>query len=373
MKIKSVFTILVVDDNPVNLKFMEKTLAKEGYRVITADNGTSARAIAGAEKPDLILLDIQMPGGDGFEVIRFLKENPGTGAIPVIFLTGMTDVDSKLKGFELGAVDYVTKPFHPLEVLARVAIHLKLSIATNSLIANQARRLREITEAQNEMLPLPQDFPSAKFGVYYRALHEAGGDFYDILNISDHITGYFVADFSGHDIKSSYMTASIKALLAQNSKLVYSPLETMKMINDVLVEILSENKYLTACYARLNHATGNLCIISAGHPPVVHVPATRNPEIINMDGDILGMFKDARFGIHRRKLAPGDRFFIYSDGLVESVKQKITWTTGAKGLLAKFEAIRNVPLSEAPSALVQNIFSGGAEPEDDIVVLCVEV
>ncbi len=373
MEIKSVFTILVVDDNLVNLKFMEKTLSKEGYRVITADNGTSARTIAVAEKPDLILLDIQMPGGDGFEVIRFLKENPGTGAIPVIFLTGMTDVDSKLKGFELGAVDYVTKPFHPLEVLARVAIHLKLSIATNSLVANQARRLREITEAQNEMLPLPQDFPSAKFGVYYRALHEAGGDFYDILNISDHITGYFVADFSGHDIKSSYMTASIKALLAQNSNLVYSPLETMKMINDVLVEILPENKYLTACYARLNRTTGNLCIISAGHPPVVHVPAAGEPELIHVDGDILGMFKDARFGVHRRRLSPGDRFFVYSDGLVESVRQKITWTTGAEGLLAKFKEIRKVPLLEAPLAIVQSLFPDGADPEDDIVVLGVEV
>lgn len=373
MDIKHTFTILIVDDNVVNLKFMEKILQKEGYRVITTNNGTDARTLAMEKRPDLILLDIQMPGGDGFEVIRFLKGTPITSTIPVIFLTGMTDVNSKLKGFELGAVDYVTKPFHPLEVLARVAIHLKLSIATNSLIANQAMRLKEITEAQTSMLPLPKDFPQAKFGVYYSALHEAGGDFYDVLSISDKITGYFVADFSGHDIKSSYMTASIKALLAQNSNPIYSPLETMKMINDVLMEILSKNKYLTACYARLNRTTGNLCIVSAGHPPVVLVPVTGDPQLIQVDGDVLGMFKDAKFGVHRMRLNPGDRFFIYSDGLVESTRQKITWNTGAQTLLTKFKKIRNLPLSKTSSALVKNLFPGGAVPEDDIVVLCVEV
>lgn len=241
------------------------------------------------------------------------------------------------------------------------------------MITSQAMKLREITEAQTSMLPLPKDFPHAKFGVYYNALHEAGGDFYDILNISDKITGYFVADFSGHDIKSSYMTASIKALLAQNTNPVYSPLETMKMINDVLMEILPKNKYLTACYARLNRTTGNLCIVSAGHPPVVHVPLTGEPHLMQVDGDVLGMFKDAKFGVHRIRLAPGDRFFIYSDGLVESTRQKITWNTGAQTLLTKFKEIRKLPLSKAPSALVKSLFQGGAVPEDDIVVLCVEV
>jgi len=373
METKQPFTVLAVDDNLLNLKLMEKVLVKEGYRVIMAVDGVSARAISVSEKPDLILLDIQMPGGDGFEVIRFLKENPVTGEIPVIFLTGESDIASKLRGFSLGAVDYITKPFHPLEVLARVAIHLKLSIATNSLIANQARKLRQLTEAQHSMLPLPEDFPGAKFGVYYRALEEAGGDFYDILNISDNIVGYFVADFSGHDIKTSYMTASVKALLAQNCNLVYSPLESMKMINDVLVEIISDNNYLTACYVRLNRNTGSLFIISAGHPPVIHVPLGKDPEVIRVDGDILGMFKDARFGIHHMVVSPGDRLFIYSDGLVESVKQKINWSTGAEVLVAKLNEIRDVPFLEAPGALVSTLFEGQTAPEDDVVVLCVEV
>lgn len=230
MRNKQTYTVLAVDDNLLNLKLIKKSLSKEGYRVLSADNGPDATAMARKEKPHLILLDIEMPGENGFDVIQKLKNSPETSTIPVIFLTGVIDVASKLKGFDLGAVDYITKPFHPLEVLARVRIHLKLSIATNSLVADQAARLRQVTQAQAALLPSPEDYPDALFGVYYQALEEAGGDYYDILNISDWITGYLVADFSGHDISTSYLTASLKALFAQNCTPVYSPYEDRKSV-----------------------------------------------------------------------------------------------------------------------------------------------
>ncbi len=367
------YTILAVDDNLVNLKLIEKSLAKEGYVVLMADNGRKARALALEKRPDLILLDIEMPGEDGFEVVRKLKDNPATSTVPVIFLTGVSEVDAKLRGFDLGAVDYITKPFHPLEVLARVRIHLKLSIATNSLIQDQAGRLRQVTQAQEAMLPMPKDHPNARFGVYYRALEEAGGDFYDILNISESITGYFVADSSGHDIETSYITASVKALLAQNCTPVYSPMESMKMINDVLVEILPDTRYLTASYLHLNRATMVLTIVSAGHPPVACLPVGKEPFLIKTEGDILGMFPDARFARHRVRVEKGDRFFVYSDGLVESAENRITWAGGAKSLLGLYSGVRDLPRDEAPRALIRELFGTDNPPEDDIVLLCIEV
>ena len=370
---KQIYTVLAVDDNLLNLKLIEKALSKEGYRMFSADNGPDARKIALKEKPDLILLDIEMPGESGFDVIQKLKDSSQTNAIPVIFLTGVSEVDSKLKGFDLGAVDYITKPFHPMEVLARVRIHLKLSIATNSLIADQASKLKQVTQAQVAMLPAPGGNPDAQFGVYYKALEEAGGDFYDILNISDKITGYFVADFSGHDIETSYYTASLKALLAQNCTPVYSPAESMKMINDILVEILPEDKYLTACYMHINRTTKRLTIINAGHPPVVCLPLHGEPYLIKTQGDILGMFKDAYFGIQKMDVSKGDRFFVYSDGLVESTRNKITWASGADSLLPVYKKIAQVPYDKAPAELVKHLFDKNALPEDDIVVLCVKV
>ncbi len=368
------YTILAVDDNLLNLKLIEKSLSKEGYRIFSASNGPDARNIALKEKPDLILLDIEMPGENGFDVIKKLKDNSQTNGIPVIFLTGISEVDAKLKGFDMGAVDYITKPFHPLEVLARVRIHLKLSIATNSLISGQADKLRQLTEAQTSMLPQPEDDPEAMFSVYYRALNEAGGDFYDILHISDRITGYFVADFSGHDIKTSYLTASVKALLAQNCTPVYSPSESMKMINDVLTRILPDGKYLTGCYLHLNRITGKMTIINAGHPPVACLPAGGEPYLIKSKGDILGMFSDAQFGIEKIDANPGDMFFVYSDGLVESTQKKVTWASGADSLLPAFRQIASIPYDRAAPALVDHLFgSEDSMPEDDIVVLCVKV
>jgi phosphoserine phosphatase RsbU/P len=367
------FQILIVDDNPLNLKLLETTLAKDGYQVLSAGNGPVARKIAVAEKPDLILLDIKMPGEDGFQVIQQLKVNPATATIPVIFLTGVSDIDTKLHGFELGAVDYIIKPFHPREVLARVRLHLKLSIATNSLIASQADKLKQITEAQTSMLVTPEMYPRAQFGVYYSSLNEAGGDFYEVLPISDDIFGYFVADFSGHDIKTSYLTVSVKALLQQNSAPVYQAHESMQMINDVLVEILPEGKYLTACYARLNRKTKQMTIINAGHPPGIFVPSEGSAARIDIKGDILGIFKEVYFGSHTIDVNPGDRFYMYSDGLIESSEEKIVWSVGSNRLLAACEKVRSLPIQEASKQIVQQLLNEKARIDDDVVVIGIEV
>lgn len=365
--------VLIVDDNPLNLKLLETTLAKDGYQVLSAGSGPVARKMAVEGKPDLILLDIKMPGEDGFQVIRQLKENSATATIPVIFLTGVSDMDTKLHGFELGAVDYIIKPFHPREVLARVRLHLKLSIATNSLIASQANKLKQITEAQTSMLVTPEMYPRAQFGVYYSALNEAGGDFYEVRPISDDIFGYFVADFSGHDIKTSYLTASVKALLQQNSAPVYQAHESMQMINDVLVEILPEGKYLTACYARLNRKTRQMTVVNAGHPPVIFVPSEGSAACIDLKGDILGIFKDVYFGSHTIDVNPGDRFYMYSDGLIESSGEKIVWSAGSDKVSAACEKAGSIPIQKAPEQIARQLFKENVLIEDDVVLLGIEV
>lgn len=373
MNVDTPLTILVVDDNPLNVRLLETTLAKEGYKVLKAFNGPDARELANSNKPDLILLDIQMPGETGFDVIKQLKTKGNTASIPVIFLTGVSEIDAKLEGFELGAVDYITKPFHPLEVSARVRIHLKLSIATNSLIRRQAEKLKQISEAQSAMLTTPDKYPEANFGVFYMSLHEAGGDFYEVLPISDDIYGYFVADFSGHDISTSYLTSSVKGLLKQNCSPIYQPLESIKMINDVLVEILPMGKYLTACYARLNRKTRQMRVICAGHPPVCYVPAEGEARILEMDGDVIGIFNNVLFGQESVVVKPGDRFYMYTDGLVESSDQKIVWSEGAKKMLEACKQVRDVPISEAPEHITRILCPDRSRMEDDIVILGIEV
>lgn len=119
-------TVLVVDDTPENLTLITELL-KDLYRVKIATNGSKALQIAfSSEPPDLILLDIMMPEMDGYEVCRQLKKDSQTADIPVIFLTAKSEIEDELKGFELGAVDYITKPISPPIVLARVRTHLRL-------------------------------------------------------------------------------------------------------------------------------------------------------------------------------------------------------------------------------------------------------
>ena len=118
--------ILVVDDVEPNVRLLEAKLTLEYYEVLTAGNGATALQVAADERPDIILLDVMMPGMDGFETCRRLKHNPATQAIPVLFMTAMAETINKVNGFNMGAVDYITKPFQLQEVLARITTHLTL-------------------------------------------------------------------------------------------------------------------------------------------------------------------------------------------------------------------------------------------------------
>ncbi len=131
-------TILTVDDNPSNIRLLTHYMEKEGYKVITAEDGFEGFKAAIQFHPDLILLDVMMPGTDGYEVCELLKTEEETRDIPVVFLTAKAEAEDKIKGFEMGAVDYIVKPFNLIEVSTRVKHHLKLTVLDkqNRLLKN---------------------------------------------------------------------------------------------------------------------------------------------------------------------------------------------------------------------------------------------
>ena len=136
--------LLLVDDNPVNLQLLCQLLDKLGLRLLVAKTGKAALEITKKTRPDLILLDIMMPGIDGFEVCRRLKADPATRLIPVIFLSALDDTADKVKGLQLGAVDYVSKPFQPEEVIARVNTHLTLHRLAREVQTQRDRLVHEL-------------------------------------------------------------------------------------------------------------------------------------------------------------------------------------------------------------------------------------
>lgn len=144
--------ILIVDDNPTNLSVLSQALKSAGYKVRMAVHGEDALAQVDRAHPELILLDVQMPVLDGFETCRRLQTNPATSSIPVIFMTALADVENKVKGLSLGAVDYITKPFEQAEVLARVKVHWRLKQLTDALEQQVSERSRELERAQIQLI-----------------------------------------------------------------------------------------------------------------------------------------------------------------------------------------------------------------------------
>ncbi|MBD2497718.1 response regulator [Nostoc sp. FACHB-280] len=136
--------ILVVDDTVANLEVVSQVLEDAGFDIATAISGDRALKLVNTHPPDLILLDVQMPGIDGFSTCQQLKANPQTASIPVIFMTALSDTESKIKGFDLGAVDYITKPFQEKELLARVKTHIQLRQWNQNLENQIAERTHEL-------------------------------------------------------------------------------------------------------------------------------------------------------------------------------------------------------------------------------------
>lgn len=151
-------TLLLVDDNPNNLNVLSDLLEKKGYEILVALNGEAALERAAFTRPHLILLDIMMPGLDGFETCERLKKDPGLADIPVIFMTALGDTKSKVKGFSTGAVDYITKPIEPDEVLARVETHLTIQKLQrelrekNAMLSDRAVHLEAEVRKRTEQL-----------------------------------------------------------------------------------------------------------------------------------------------------------------------------------------------------------------------------
>ncbi len=145
--------VLVIDDSPTNLKLLFTTLSKAGFQVVSARDGESGVEQAIHMKPDIILLDILMPGIDGFETCRRLKTHKATQDIPVIFMTVLSEPVDKLKGFNVGGVDYITKPLHYEEVLARVNTHLTIWRQQEQL-QEQAEQLQELNASKDKFFSI---------------------------------------------------------------------------------------------------------------------------------------------------------------------------------------------------------------------------
>jgi phosphoserine phosphatase RsbU/P len=363
--------ILIVDDTPVNVELIESVLASAGFRTSTSFDGPTAVATSRAEPPDLILLDVLMPRESGFETCARLKSDPATADIPIIFLSSLDDTKSKVTGLKIGGVDYILKPVHGEELLARVRIHLRIADVNRRLVLENRTRMDAIRVAQQNILVSPDDCPDAAFGVYYKPLEEVGGDFYDVVTIANGVFGYFVADISGHGVSASFLTAAIKALLRQYASPMFSPQDTMRGVDAVMRQMLGEEQYLTASYVQLNRNLGRLSVINAGHPPLILVSASGETQTLELDSEPLGVFSSTVLQHRDLQMFPGDRFFLYTDGMIESSPGGGRGS-GLEALAGACRRHRAAPLADATPMIVNELWPATRAAEDDLLLLAVD-
>lgn len=236
--------VLVVDDNDSNITTLKGLLKYEGYTILTATNGASAIELAESALPDLILLDVKMPVMDGFEVCRRLKSSKETFQIPIIFLTVLSQTSDIVKGLEIGAEDYVSKPFKPAELLARVRVHLQLKAAKDKLKQNN-RMLAE----KNDQLSLLNATKDKLLSIISHDLRAPMGTLKEILDFImenyddlDHHKLHESLESIRDSIESSYTLVENLLFWARNQRgdILYKPeLHDIKQIVDDSIKLMT--------------------------------------------------------------------------------------------------------------------------------------
>jgi len=369
-------SILLVDDNPTNLQVLFQTLEGVGCKLLIAKNGEIALTIAGKALPDLILLDIMMPDIDGYEVCRRLKSNPATSDIPVIFLSALGDTEDKVKGLHLGAVDYITKPFQPNEVIARVNTHLtihRLKREVESQKDQLEHELKVVSEVQRKLLPkqLPI-IDGFKLAAHYETSRYAGGDYYDIIELPDNCWGFLIADAEGHSAPAAVLMAMTCALFRSYPGSAADPAEVLHYLNEHLCKV-AEPSFMTALYAHYDAKTQTVRIARAGHPlPMVFKNSDQRAIELPCPGVYpLGIEPyEIEIPVTEAKLEPGDRFLVYTDGLTERFDMEEN-TYGEARLLKPLATDSTSDPQGVVAAIMADVeqFAGKRHADDDQALL----
>jgi serine phosphatase RsbU (regulator of sigma subunit) len=364
-------TILLVDDNTTNLQVLLQTLKPVGCKLLVAKDGEKALSIANRSHPDLILLDIMMPGIDGFEVCSRLKADPETAGIPVIFLSALNETADKVKGLQLGAVDYVSKPFQAEEVIARVNTHLtihRLNREVQSQRDQIEHELKVTSELQRDLLPadLPQ-IEGLKLGVHYETSLYAGGDYYDVVQLPGNNWGFLVADAEGHSAPAAVMMAMTCALFRSCPDLQTEPDRVLDYINTNLCKV-NEESFVTAIYVVFNAGDRTIKVARAGHPlPMIYQSSEKKAIELECKGVIpLGFQPYHEVPLTEFQMEKGDRLLLYTDGVTERFNTHGE-QYGEERLLRHIEMPGPVGPQKILSVIMEDleVFAGELPADDD--------
>ncbi len=327
--------ILLVDDMPANLHVLVSALRTD-YRIKTATNGEDALELAKlADRPELILLDVMMPGMNGIEVLQHLRESPDTFEIPVIFISADTSEQSQLDGLELGADDYLTKPVMTTilqvrvrNLLRRIHSEQERNEAYRKLAEAQRRLANEVAEAAKYLRSLlPKPIKQGPIRVDWRFFPstELGGDSFGYHWVDEDHFAVYLLDVSGHGVGSSLLSVSALDVLrseALPNTDFRDPNQVLKGLNSAFSSDLHDGKFFTIWYGVFRKSTRQLSFAGAGHPPGLLFNGVRNTHSLSLlesQGTLIGITptQEAEFESKTLNLGPFAKLILFSDGVFE--------------------------------------------------------
>jgi phosphoserine phosphatase RsbU/P len=325
--------ILVVDDVAENRDLLARRLTRLGFRAIDqAANGVEALAAMDAAAYDLVLLDIMMPELDGFGVLEALKRDGRINELPILVISALSEIEPVVRCIELGAADFIVKPFNPTLLRARVLSTLEKKALSDLTRDELKRKQLELNEARTLQLALaPPPFAgtisgrSLSIDVFLDPAKEVGGDLVDHFRIDDDLLVLALGDVSDKGAGAALMMARTHAMLRaltarpDAAELFRKPQEALRILNTALAAGNDSCMFVTFLLASLHLATGNLAYVRAGHIPPFHRNGTgKIARLRCMGGPPLGLVENTVYQAETVTLNPGDRLLVLTDGFTEA-------------------------------------------------------
>jgi serine phosphatase RsbU (regulator of sigma subunit) len=379
--------LLVVDDNEMNRDLLSRRLRQQGHTVSVAENGRKALEMIAAEELDLVMLDIMMPELDGYQVLEKLRADGTLERLPVIMISAVTEIESVVRCIEMGATDYLPKPFNAVLLKARVGATLEKKRLRDKerLWAKSMERELEIgRQIQRSFLPeeLPQ--PAGwEIAARFEPALQVAGDFYDAFPLAGGSrVGLVLADVCDKGVGAALFMALFRSLVRAFSERAYTTpaaeagadaeriLSTLTSTNDYIAKTHGRaNMFATLFFAVLDPAGGTLTWVNAGHEAPFVFGAGGITAHLAPTGPALGMMPDMKFEVKTVTLAPGQTLFAFTDGVTEA--------RDSAGRLFSQERLLALVAEGAPSAaaLLERVgtevsaHATGADRSDDITML----
>ena len=397
VKVDSKGTILIIDDEEVNIQVLRNQLSLAGYKVLSALDGFKGLELIDSEKIDLVLLDLMMPRMSGYEVCETARKTLDETTLPIIMLTAKNQVSDLVEGFKTRANDYLTKPFHKDELLARVQTHIKFKRAVES--QKEAERLGielRTAKALQEML-LPKSDPEIddlEIASFYQSASETGGDWYFYQHYPElNKLVILIADVTGHGAPAAIITANINAffrnpILSEND---FSPDEFLHYLNDMIYDSVGGAYYMSFgfCVIDLSKGEYKFTYLTGAHCPCIAWrnggfvkqlktrQITQNPKMFQPKGSFVGHSSEkVKYKHLDLSLEHGDVLVLYTDGLVENMNpEKEEYSSRRLKDVVVALCEQGLSANELRDGIIKDAqdFYAGELHEDDITLIVLKI